>query len=234
MDNLSGIDQYDLVEIIQVPTEYQGIINIGDIGTVVEKYDDENFEVECIQPDDSCKWLVTLNIQDIRLKSKDPFSRWAQRSLPDQSITQPSITLGAIIGATLGALVGGGLGAITRSLNGVLIGLIVGLLLGVVTGALTAALTVKTAGTTGGVAVGYFTGLLFGGVFGMTVGALIPTSLRMSAHTEGLPVLDSLVTGRFEAATLIAFPLSILATVVGVWVGAKNFIPRNLKERYRP
>jgi hypothetical protein len=70
-------------------------------------------------------------------------------------------------------------------------------------------------------------------VFGMILGALIPTSLRMSANTEGVPVLDVLVMGRFETAMLISFLLSILGTMVGTWVGGRNLIPRNLKERYR-
>jgi hypothetical protein len=229
-----GINQYDLVEIIQVPEKYVGVIDVGDVGVVVETYDHNNFVIECIQPGGSYKWLETLNIQYVRLKSKDPFSTWEKKSLTDQLITTPSIKLGATVGTIFGALMGAGLGAITRSFNGVLIGLIIGLFLGVVTGALTAALTVKTAGATGGVGVGYFTGMLFGGIFGMVIGALIPTSLRMSAHTEGLPVLDALMMGRFETATLAGFLLSILDTIVGVWVSGKNQVPRNLKERYRP
>ncbi len=235
MSERENIDQYDLVVIIQVPEQYEGVIDVGDVGVVVGKYNGENLEIECLQPeDDSCKWLVTLNIKYIRLKSKDPFRTWANKSLIEKSITKPSVVLGALIGAILGTLIGGGLGAITRSLHGILIGLVVGLVLGTLTGLLTAALTVKTAGTTGGVAVGYFTGLLFGGAFGLIVGMLIPASWRMNAHTEGLPVLDALVTGRFETATLIGFPLAILAAVVGVWVGGKNLVPRNFKERYRP
>jgi len=234
MDDREKINQYDLVEIIQVPEQYEGVIEIGDIGVVVEKYDDENFEIECPQPGGFYKWLKPLNIKYIRLKSKDPFSIWAKKSLNEKSITRTSMALGAVIGATFGALIGAGLGAITRSLNGILIGLVIGLTLGVVTGVLTAALTVKTAGTTGGIGVGYFTGMLFGGVFGMILGMLIPTSLRMSAHTEGLPVLDALMMGRFETAILTSFLLSILATIVGIWIGGKNLVPRNLKERYRP
>ncbi len=234
MDEKEKIDQYDVVEIVQVPEQYEGVIDVGDIGTVVEKYDDENFEIECIQPDSSCKWLVILNIKYVRLKSKDPFSSWSKKLLTEQSLTKPSITFGAILGAILGVLIGCGLGTITRNLNGILIGSAVGLSLGVVTGALTAALMVKTAGTTGGVAVGYFTGMLFGGVFGMVLGALIPTSLRTSAHTEGLPILDAFMLGRFETAMLTSFLLSIVATIVGVWVSGKNLVPRNLKEKYRP
>ena len=233
MDNRDKINQYDLVEIIRVPEKLEGVIDIGDIGVVVEKYDAENFEIECIQPGGSYKWLKPLNIKYVKLKSKDPFSVWAKKSLTDKSLTKPSITLGALIGAIFGVLIGGGLGAITKSLNGILIGLVIGLILGVVTGALTAALTVKTAGTTGGIGVGYFTGMVFGGVFGMILGALIPTSLRMRAHTEGLPMLDALMIGSFETAILTGFLLSILATIVGVWIGGKNFIPRDLKERYR-
>jgi hypothetical protein len=228
-----GINQYDLVEIIQVPEKYVGVIDLGDIGVVVEKYDEYNFEIECIQPGGSYKWLERLNIQYVRLKSKDPFSSWAKNSLTDQLITKPSIHLGAVIGAIFGAFMGAGLGAITKSFNGIMVGLLIGLVLGVVTGILTAALTVKTAGRTGGVGVGYFTGMLFGGVVGMVLGALVPTSLRMSAHTEDLPVLDALMTGRFETAMLTSFLLAILDTIVGVWISGKNQVPRNLKERYR-
>ncbi len=228
-----GINQYDLVEIIQVPEKYLGMIDVGDVGVVVEKYDDNNFEIECIQPGGSYKWLERLNIQYVRLKSKDPFSSWAKESLTGPSIIKPSIKLGAIIGTIFGAFMGLGLGAITKSFNGILIGLVIGLTLGAVTGALTAALTARTAGTTGGVGVGYFTGMLFGGVFGMVLGILIPTSWRMSAHTEGLPVLDALMMGRFETAILASFLLAILDTIVGVWISGKNLVPRNLKERYR-
>ena len=142
---------------------------------------------------------------------------------------QRSILLGASIGAVFGGLIGAGFGAITATLNGFLIGLAIGLALGVLTGVVTAALTVKTAGTTGGVSVGAYTGMGFGAVFGTILGALIPTSLRMSANTEGIPVLDALVMGRFETAILTSFLLSILATIVGSWVGGKNLAPRTLK-----
>lgn len=227
MDNRDKINQYDLVEIIQVPERLEGVIDIGDIGVVVEKYDDKNFEVECIEPGGSYKWLKLLNIRYVRLRSKDPFSSWANESLRDQSITETSIILGVVIGAIFGALMGAGLGAITTSLTGILIGLVIGLILGVVTGALTAALTVKTAGRTGGIGVGYFTGMIFGAVFGMILGALIPASLRMSAHTGGLPLLDALMMGRFQTAVLTSFLLSILATIVGVWIGGKNLVHEN-------
>jgi hypothetical protein len=224
MDNGDKINQYDLVEIIQVPESLEGLIEIGDIGVVVKKYDDRNFEVECVEQGGSHKWLKSLNIRYVRLRSKDPFSGWAKKALADKSIRQTSIPLGVVIGAIFGALMGVGLGAITKSINGILIGLVIGLLIGMVTGALTAALTVKTAGTTGGIGVGYFTGMLFGGVFGMLLGSLIPASLRMRAHTEGLPLLDALMMGRFETAVLASFMLSILATIVGVWIGGKNLV----------
>jgi hypothetical protein len=222
MDNQDKINQYDFVEIIQVPERQEGVIEIGDIGVVLKKYDDRNFEVECLQPGGSYKWLERLNIRYVRLRSKDPFSSWAQKSLRESSITETSVTLGVAVGAIFGALIGAGLGAITRSLNGMLVGLVIGLILGIVTGAFTAALTVKTAGRTGGIGVGYFTGMVFGGVFGMILGAMLPASLRMSANTEGLPLLDALVMGSFETAVLASFLLSILATIVGVWIGGKN------------
>jgi hypothetical protein len=234
MDDHEEINQYDLVEVIQVPERFEDEIDLGDVGVVVEKFDDKNFVIECIQPGGSYKWLKPLTTKYVRLKSKDPFRVWAKKSLTDKTLARTSTGLGAFLGAIFGALIGAALGAITGNFNGILIGLAIGLILGVLTGALTAALTVKTAGTTGGIGVGYFTGMVFGGVFGMLLGALIPASWRLSAHTEGLPVLDALTMGRFETAMLISFPLSILATIVGVWISGKNLVPRNLKERYRP
>ena len=222
------IDQYDLVEVIQVPEQLEGVIDLGDVGVVVEKYDNKNFEVECVQPGGSNKWLARLNLQYVRLRSKDPYNKWAQRSFT-KSLMHKSIRLGGVLGATFGALIGAGLGAITGTLNGVVNGLIIGIVLGMVVGPLAAALTVKTAGTTGGIGVGYFTGMVFGGVVGLFLGALIPTSLRMSAHTEGLPVLDALMMGRFETAILSSFLLSILGTMVGAWVGGKNLVERDLE-----
>jgi hypothetical protein len=230
MDNQAKIDQYDLVEVTHVPEKYQGLMDIGDTGVVVEKYDEENFSIECIQPGGSSKWLEPLHIQYIRLKSKDPYHAWIAKSLGKRSMMRSSVIFGTWIGAGAGALTMGGLGAITRSLNGILIGLAIGLILGGMTGALTAALTVKTAGTTGGVGVGYYTGMLLGGILGLLVGALIPTSWRLGAHTEGLPVLDALAMGRFETAVMMGFFLSILATIVGVWIGGRNSVPRNLRD----
>lgn len=234
MDDREEINQYDLVEIIQVPQQLAGEIDLGDIGVVVEKYDDHTFQVECVQRGGSTKWLKKLNIRYLKLRSKDPYHPWIEKSLSDKPIMQKSVRFGMTIGAIFGGLIGGGVGAITLTLKGTLVGLVIGLVFGMVTGALTAALTVKTAGTTGGIGVGYFTGMVFGGVFGMILGALIPTSLRLNARTEGLPVLDALMMGRFETAMLTGFLLSILGTMVGTWVGGRNLIPRNLRERYRP
>ena len=230
MERRPKIDQYDLVEIIHVPKEYEGVMAIGDVGVVVEKYDEKNFEIECLQPGGSTKWLTMLQLEDIRLKSKDPYNAWISKSLAGRSLMRPSVILGTLIGAGVGALTAGGLGVVTKSLNGILIGLAIGIVLGGVTGALTAALTVKTGGTTGGVSVGYYTGTLVGGVLGLLIGALIPTTWRMRANTEGMPVLDALARGRFETAIMMGFFLSILATIVGVWIGGKNFVPRNLRE----
>jgi hypothetical protein len=233
MDDREEIDQYDLVEIIRVPEQYEDVIEIGDVGVVVEKFDDENFEVECVQPGGYSKWLKTLNIEYVRLRSKDPYSPWIEKSLTDQPIMQRSIRLGILIGAVLGALIGAGLGAITLTFSGILIGLVIGLVLGVVTGALTAALTVKAAGTTGGIGVGYFTGMIFGGIFGITLGVLIPTSMWTRMHIDGLPILDDLTMNRFEALIHISFLASVLSAIVGAWIGGVNQVPRNLRERYR-
>jgi hypothetical protein len=147
----------------------------------------------------------------------------------NESIMQKSVVLGAVIGAICGGPIGAAFGAITLTLNGTLIGLMIGLVLGVATGALTAALTVKTAGTTGGIGVGYFTGMVFGGVFGMILGALIPPSLGVSSPTEGLPMFEVLMPGRFGTAMFMSFSLSILATIVGVWIGGNNLIPEKME-----
>jgi MFS family permease len=147
----------------------------------------------------------------------------------NESLMRKSIFLGVLIGAIFGGLIGAGFGAITMTLNGALIGMVVGLVLGVVTGALTAALTVKTAGTTGGIGVGYFTGMFFGAVFGMMLGALIPAPLWTSLLADGLPMLDELMTSRFETVIHFSFLLSVLAAIVGVWVGGKNLVPSPLE-----
>ena len=62
MDEREEIDQYDLVEIIQVPEQFTGVINIGDIGVVLKKYDEENFEVECIEPGASSNAPVNTTV----------------------------------------------------------------------------------------------------------------------------------------------------------------------------
>lgn len=233
MNDREEIEQYDLVEVIQVPPKLEGVIELGDVGVVVEKYDHETFQVECLQPGGATKWLERVHARYVRLRSKDPYNPWIEKSLADEPIMQRSVVLGMWVGALFGGLIGAAFGAITKTLNGIFVGLVIGLILGAVTGALTAALTVKTAGTTGGIGVGYFTGMVFGGIFGIMLGALIPTPLRMSARAEGSLVLDALMSGRFEMAMFTGFLLSILGAMVGTWVAGKNLIPRNLKERYR-
>ena len=128
----------------------------------------------------------------------------------------------------MGAVVGAGLGLITRTLNGVLVGAVAGLALGILTGVLVAALAVRTAGTTEGVSVGAYTGMAFGALIGGVVGAAIPKSVLMSAGTEGMPVLDALVIGRFETVVLFSFLACVLGTMVGAWVAGRNLIPRKV------
>jgi hypothetical protein len=144
---------------------------------------------------------------------------------------QKSIVFGSMLGIGFGALIGAGLGAITTTWNGILVGVMLGMILGIVIGISTAALTVKTAGTTGGVSVGAYTGMGLGAVLGMLIGVLIPDSLRLSANTQGMPVLDALMLGRFETAMLTSFLLSIAGTIVGGWVGGRNLVPRELKKQ---
>jgi len=146
----------------------------------------------------------------------------------NNSIMQKSIIFGGGLGVVFGGIIGAGLGAITGTLNGTLLGLAIGLGLGILTGTLTGALTARTAGTTGGVAFGAYTGMGTGAFIGGVIGILIPTSLRMSANTQGMPVLDALTLSRFEVAVFFSFFLSALGTMVGAWVSGRNFIPRKL------
>jgi hypothetical protein len=67
-----NIDQFDFVEVIAVPERYKGLTHIGDIGVVIEIDDNQSFEIECIRPDGSHKWVETLNIKYVRLKHKIP------------------------------------------------------------------------------------------------------------------------------------------------------------------
>src|SRR5215216_4124634 len=91
MDNDDAINQYDIVEIIQVPEKLAAVIDRGDVGVVVEKFDEENFMVECIQPGGSSKWLETLKIKyfSLRLKIRT-MSGWRSRSVRNQSFKQVS------------------------------------------------------------------------------------------------------------------------------------------------
>lgn len=159
-------------------------------------------------------------------KTSPPYKK--QTSI-DKSLMRRSIVFGGLLGAIFGALIGGAFGATTMTLNGIAVGLLMGLVLGILTGALTAALTVKTAGTTGGIGVGYFTGMIFGGAFGMLLGALIPSSLWVSASTAGLPILSGLMVSRFEIAFHIGFLFSVLAAIIGVWVGGRNLVYSKLE-----
>jgi hypothetical protein len=151
------------------------------------------------------------------------------KTLRLNAMMKKSILFGSLLGIIFGTLIGAAFGAITVTWNGILIGALIGLVLGVIIGVPTAALTVKTAGTTGGVSVGAYTGMGLGAVLGMIIGVLIPTSVRLSANTQGMPVLDALILGRFETGMLASFLLAILGTIVGGWVGGRNLVPRDLK-----
>src|ERR1051325_6773904 len=105
MDKPDKINQYDFVEIIQVPEEYEGIIDVGDIGVVVEKHSDESFEIECLTADGSYKWSETLNRKYLSKHLRTP-----KRRGNDQDIMKRSVVLGSIVGMGFGALIGAGIG----------------------------------------------------------------------------------------------------------------------------
>lgn len=147
----------------------------------------------------------------------------------DRSLMKKSVVFGALLGALFGAPIGGAFGALIMTVNGIVVGLGMGLALGILTGALTAALTVKTAGTTGGIGVGYFTGMIFGALFGLLLSVLIPGAWWARASSAGSPILSGLMVSRFETAMHISFLFSVLAAIIGVWVGGRNLVSNKLE-----
>ncbi len=137
-------------------------------------------------------------------------------------LVQESVFSGCMLGTVAGAILGAATGALTMNWNGVFTGFVLGLSLGTLTGSLIGAVTARTAGRTGGPAIGAYTGMGLGAILGAVVGLLIPNSIRMSANTLETPVLNALVSSRFETAALFFFLLCVLGTIVGVWVGGKN------------
>lgn len=149
--------------------------------------------------------------------------------LENKELYLKSSNFGAIAGMGFGILIGALTGALTSSWDGIQFGIIVGIVLGLLTGSLTGALTVRVAGRTGGVSTGAYTGMVFGAILGGVLGIFIPDSFRASVATLHILVLDVLTQGRFETAALLSFQISILATMVGAWVGGRNLQPRNLE-----
>ncbi len=150
--------------------------------------------------------------------------------MEDRSLYLKYVLSGLGLGAAAGLLLGAGTGALSASWAGVQFGAITGLILGALTGSMTGALTVRIAGHTGGVSTGAYTGMLFGALLGGALGIFIPDSFRASVSALGVLVLQVLAQGRFEAAVLLAFLLSCIATVVGAWVGGRIFKPRELNK----
>ena len=153
----------------------------------------------------------------------------------NNELTSKSIFFGTLLGILLGAILGAGTGAISGRWNGVFTAAIIGAVSGAVTGALTGMLVVRTAGTTGGVSAGAYSGMAFGAFLGLIFGIFIPETFRQSVLALDVLILNVIFSGRFEAAILISFLLSVLATAVGAWVGGRNLKPRdveNLKAKH--
>lgn len=147
--------------------------------------------------------------------------------LDDKPLYSQSTIFGSGLGAAIGLLLGAATGALSASWEGVRFGAMAGILFGLLTGAMTGALTVRMAGRTGGVSTGAYTGMLFGALLGGAMGIFIPDSFRASVSALGVLELQVLAQGRFEAAVLLSFLLSCIATMVGAWVGGRNLKPRD-------
>jgi hypothetical protein len=109
-----------------------------------------------------------------------------------------------------------------------LFGMRLGSIFGAILGALTGALAAQTSGTTGGVSIDAYTGMAFGAIFGGILGAFIPDSFRADVASLNILILQVMTQGRFETAMLLSFLLSVVATIVGAWVGGRNLKPREI------
>ena len=143
-------------------------------------------------------------------------------------LTRQSALHGGILGEIVGAVLGTATGALTKSLTGTLMGFTAGIMLGALAGLLIGAIVSQTAGTHGGASIGAYTGMGSGAILGIATGLIIPDSLRLSANTLQTPVLNALISSRFETVVLFSFLICILGMTVGVWVSGKNFIPERI------
>ena len=150
--------------------------------------------------------------------------------LENKELYIKSSIFGAGLGLGFGTLVGAITGALSLSWSGVLFCAMAGAILGLLTGGFTGALTVWSAGQSGGVSYGAYTGMLFGAIFGGILGIFIPDSFRASVASLNILVLDVLTRGRFETAVLLSFLVTLVATMVGAWVGGRNLKPRDLNK----
>lgn len=141
-------------------------------------------------------------------------------------LTQQSAVFGGILGEITGAIMGTLTGAITMDLTGILMGFTAGVMLGALAGSLIGIAVSQTAGRNGGPSIGAFTGMVLGPILGTIIGLFIPDSIRMSASTLQIPVLNAITSSRFETVSLFAFLFCILGTLVGVWVSGKNYKPQ--------
>ncbi|MCB0119148.1 MAG: hypothetical protein KDD72_08975 [Anaerolineales bacterium] len=139
-----------------------------------------------------------------------------------------SSLFGAWLGLIFGVILGAATGVLSGSWSGIQFGGVVGGVIGVVTGSLTGAITVRTAGTTGGVSIGAYTGMAFGALLGLILGLFLPESFRLSVLKLDKLILNVIFSGRFEAAILVSFLLSVLATAVGAWISGRNLKPRDV------
>jgi hypothetical protein len=161
--------------------------------------------------------------------SKGETHSWSQAKNTDYSntkakvdLTQQSALYGGILGEVTGALIGALTGALTMNLTGTLLGFTAGIMLGALAGLIIGLIVSRVAGTSGGASIGAYSGMASGAALGVVTGLLIPESLRMSAKTLP-PLLNVLLSSRFETVALFGFLLCILGAMVGVWVGGRNY-----------
>jgi len=71
--------------------------------------------------------------------------------------------------------------------------------------------------------------MAFGAFLGLVFGIFLPESFRLNVLALDVLILNVIFSGRFEAAILISFLLSILATAIGAWIGGRNLKPREVE-----
>lgn len=66
------LDEYDVVEVLRNSEPEYEDVSVGDKGAVVLKHTENEFEVECVNPDGTTKWFHTMPRRNVRYVREKP------------------------------------------------------------------------------------------------------------------------------------------------------------------